>query len=140
MYGLLADIVVVVHFVYVAFVVVGQLLILGGAALRWKWIRNFWFRVVHLAAILVVAMQAVLGMVCPLTTWENKLRRLAGQTVEEGSFVARWVHSVLFFELPPQFFTMAYLVFALLVLGTLLWIPPRRVPGVIGGTRQKGAG
>ena len=55
MYGLLADLVVIVHFAYVGFVVIGQLLILIGIVLRWQWIRNPWFRLIHLAMILIVA-------------------------------------------------------------------------------------
>ena len=40
----LADGVVALHVSYVAFVVLGQLLILAGVVFRWQWVRNFWFR------------------------------------------------------------------------------------------------
>src|SRR4029079_7904709 len=54
-YRLLADLIVAIHAAYVAFVVVGLLLILIGLACGWKWVRNWWFRVAHLVAILIVA-------------------------------------------------------------------------------------
>jgi hypothetical protein len=126
LYSFLADAVVVIHLAYVSFIVVGQLLILLGAALHWSWIRNPWFRWSHLAAIAIVAMESLAGIVCPLTHWENELRRLAGQKAVEGTFVGRWVHAILFFELPPQAFTTIYVLFAALVLATLLLVPPGR--------------
>ncbi|GIW80856.1 MAG: hypothetical protein KatS3mg105_2663 [Gemmatales bacterium] len=124
-YSMLADVIVVIHVAYVGFVIVGQLLIVGGALLRWQWVRNFWFRVCHLVAILIVAYEALAGIVCPLTVWEDELRRMAGQTVEEGSFIGRFMHSILFYDLEPWIFTVCYVAFALLVLGTFVLVPPR---------------
>jgi hypothetical protein len=74
-YGLLADGVVVIHFLYVAYVVVGQLAILAGVILKWNWIRNPWFRWSHLLMICFVAGESIVNFECPLTTWENDLRR-----------------------------------------------------------------
>src|SRR5262249_30053427 len=48
LYKLAADLVVVVHFGYVSFVLVGQVLILLGVMCRWRWVRNPWFRWLHL--------------------------------------------------------------------------------------------
>jgi hypothetical protein len=126
-YGVLADFVVVVHLAYVAFVVLGQLVIVAGAALRWQWIHNLSFRLTHFAAIVVVALEAVFGIECPLTVWEDRLRLLAGQEGSEESFVARVVHAVMFYEAPgKRVFTTAYVSFALAVLLTLWLVPPRR--------------
>jgi len=72
LYRLAADAVVIVHVAYVAFVAVGLLAILLGLVCRWRWVRNFWFRSLHLLAILVVAAEAVCGITCPLTTWEQQ--------------------------------------------------------------------
>lgn len=124
-YGLLADLIVSVHVAYVAFVIVGLLLILLGGLLRWRWVRNLRFRVAHFLAILIVALEAVAGLICPLTTWEFELRKKAGQDTDEGTFMGRLMHDILFYEAPPWVFTSAYIVFALLVLSTLFLIPPR---------------
>ena len=131
-YRILADLVVVLHFAFVAFVVVGLVLILIGLGLRWGWIRNLWFRVVHLLAIGLVAVQAWFGITCPLTTWENALRDAAGQSVYTETFIARWMHKVLFFQAEPWVFTLAYTLFGLAVLAGFLFGPPRfrrRPPG-----------
>ena len=95
LYRVLADVVVVLHAAYVTFVVFGELAILLGIVLRWSWIRNRTFRLLHLSAILVVVLEAWCGITCPLTTWENWLRSQAGQTVEEGDFIGRWLHQRL---------------------------------------------
>jgi len=125
-YGFLADAVVVLHAAYVAFVVLALVAILVGAALGWSWVRNAWFRAIHLAMIAVVALQAVAGILCPLTVLEDWLRRQAGQSVEAGTFIGRWVHELLFVDAPSWAFTTAYCLFAALVAGSWLLIPPRR--------------
>ena len=44
LYSFLADLVVVVHALYVGVVVFGLLLIWIGLFCRWQWVRSFWFR------------------------------------------------------------------------------------------------
>jgi hypothetical protein len=109
----------------VLFVLVGFAAILLGIARGWGWIRNAWFRLIHLLCILVVAGEAVLGISCPLTVWEQDLRRRAGQTSYQGDFVGKLVHDLLFFEAPPWVFTVLYVAFATLVLITFCLAPPR---------------
>jgi hypothetical protein len=125
LYRIAADVIVVFHFAYVAFVVVGFLLILIGIVRRWRWIRNLWFRFLHLMAILIVAAEAVCGVTCPLTTWENDFRKLAGETIYQGSFIAKWAHAVLFFDAEPWMFDLTHTLFGLAVLVTFALAPPR---------------
>jgi hypothetical protein len=125
LYSYLADAVVIVHFAFVAVVVFGLAAILIGAALRWGWVRNFWFRAIHLAMIGFVAVEAMFGVVCPLTTLEHKLRGMAGETIAAGSFMGRLFHDLLFYEAEPWVFTMLHIGFAVLVLATFLLVPPR---------------
>lgn len=119
---LLADTILLVHFGFVAFVVGGLGLIWIGAALQWRWVRNFWFRIVHLAAIVFVAGQALLGRMCPLTLWEDALRE--GQAPGKG-FIARWVYDLLYWDLPGWVFTVVYVLFALVVIASFRWVKPR---------------
>jgi len=126
-YALFADIVVFFHLCYVAFTVCGELLILLGTVFRWGWIRKLAFRIVHLAACALVAVEALAGALCPLTTWEYQLRGLAGQRAESQiPLTARLVRSVIFYDLPSWVFTVAYIGFGLLVALTFVFIPPRR--------------
>jgi hypothetical protein len=125
--ALLADIIVVLHFGYVLFAVGGEILVLAGGLLGWRWTRNPPLRLVHLAAVVLVAVEALLGVVCPLTEWEFQLRELAGQQVERQlSFVARLVRAIIFYDFPAWVFTLVYVGFALLVAGGFLLFPPRR--------------
>src|SRR5947209_199294 len=124
-YGLLADMVVGIHVAYVSYVVLGQLAIFAGVVLRWQWIRNFWFRVTHLVAIIIVAFEAIMNITCPLTTWEAQLRAAAGQQVQEGTFMGRLLHDLMYFNWPEWVFTALYITFALLVLATFVVAPPR---------------
>lgn len=126
LYRILADAIVVFHAAYVLWVILGLLLTLLGMFRRWQWIRNPWFRWSHLAMILIVVVESWLGIVCPLTTWEQALRAKAGDETYRGDFLANFVHEALFIEAPPWAFTVGYTIFGLLVLATFLWAPPRR--------------
>lgn len=122
----LADLVLICHVGFVVFVVAGLLLIVFGGCRGWRWVRNLWFRGAHLAAIGVVVVQAWLGIVCPLTTLEMALRDSAGDVTYEGTFIAHWLRSLLFYEAPVWVFVVCYTAFALLVAGTWWKFPPRR--------------
>jgi hypothetical protein len=122
MNALLADFILIIHFAFVLFVTGGLALIWIGAAAGWRWVRNFWFRAAHLGAIVVVAGEALAGVWCPLTVWEAQLRGARA----DKSFVAQWIHRMLFYDLPEWLFTVAYVLFALVVLATLWWVRPER--------------
>ncbi len=125
-YSLLADLIAVVHFGFVLFVVLGQILILIGWAAGWVATRNIWFRVAHLVAIGFVVVEAWLGMLCPLTVIESDLRARAGELGYDGSFVAYWLDRLMYFEAPFWMFTVGYTAFGLLVLLSFVAYPPRR--------------
>lgn len=119
-YRFLADTVLVVHFSFVVFVVVGFLLILIGPVFQWRWIYARLFRWLHLAAIGVVVAQVWLGRLCPLTIWENELRRRAGQAGYDTSFIQFWVQRLLYYDFPPWVFGAVYTIFGALIVA-LLW-------------------
>lgn len=121
---LLADVILFVHFGIASFIVLGLALTWIGIAAAWRWVRNFWFRLAHLCAIACVAAEALVGVMCPLTLWEDALRQSVG---EQPSFVARWVRRLLFYELPEWVFTLAYVAAALATAATWWLAPPRRV-------------
>ena len=137
-YRFLADTVLAGHFAYVAFVVLGLVAILLGIALRWRWVRNFWFRTVHFLMIGVVVLESLCGVLCPLTEWENRLRELAGESSTPGSFIGHWMDRILFVDLPPEVLTACYCVFGLIVLTTLILAPPRWPGKKDSGVRGRG--
>lgn len=126
-YSNFADIVLLIHFAIVLFVVGGLLLIVLGNSLSWPWVNHMWFRVLHLLAISVVVIESWLGIECPLTTLENWLRVQAGQGVYQGSFIQHWVHGVMFYQAPAWVFALAYTLFALAVVAAWWRWPPHHV-------------
>ena len=128
-YQLIADAVLFLHFGVVLFVVGGLVVVVAGNWLHWRWVNQLWFRLVHLAAIAVVVLQAWLGQFCPLTTLESWLRVQAGSTAYEKSFIEHWLQKLIYYEAPFWAFTVAYTVFAVLVLLAWWRFPPRRSPG-----------
>jgi hypothetical protein len=125
-YQLIANAVLVAHAGVVLFIVAGLILTLIGGRYGWHWVRNFWFRVLHLAAIVYVVAESWLGIVCPLTGLEQWLRERAGQPVHEGDFIAFWFGKLLFYQAEPWVFIAAYSAFALLVIYS--WVRVRPAP------------
>jgi hypothetical protein len=73
-YRTLADLVVLVHFAFVLFVVAGALLVL-----RWRWVA--W---VHVPAAVWGALIEFAGWICPLTPLEQRLRIMGGSAGYTG--------------------------------------------------------
>ena len=123
---MLADLVLLVHFAFVLFIVGGFAAILTGAALGWNWIRHRGFRIAHLAAMAFVALESLAGIACPLTVWENALR---GSDTDR-SFIGAWITRLLYYDLPEWVFTATYLLLVLAM--SLAWhfIPPARRGGL----------
>jgi uncharacterized protein DUF2784 len=122
---MLADVVVAVHLLVVLFILLGVPLVYLGAALHWIWVRRWRWRMLHLAAILFVAAESLLGISCPLTTWEDTLR---GRRTA-GGFIERWIDQLIYYDAPAWVFTAAYIAFAALVLVTWILVPPIRHGG-----------
>jgi hypothetical protein len=123
---LFADAILILHVLFVAFVVVGLMAVYAGYFLNWQWVRHRVFRLLHLGAIGYVVIQAWLGVVCPLTTWEMALRAEAGAATYSGSFIQYWLHSLLYLELPAWVFVVVYTLFGSLVLASWFVVKPRR--------------
>ena len=120
-----ADLLLVTHALFVAFVILGLLFIIAGRLLSWSWVCNPWFRLVHLIAIGVVVLQSWLGVICPLTIWEMALREKAGDTAYAGTFIAHWLEAIFYYRAPAWVFILCYTVFGLLVLVSWFWVRPR---------------
>lgn len=122
---LLADLVVLCHLAYVLFVILAIPLILLGGLRNWDWVRNPWFRLIHLGMMAVVVVESLLSITCPLTTLEDYLRRRGGQSAPEGSFVGRLAHDLLFIDLPQDYFAPIYCGVGALIASTFLFVPIR---------------
>ena len=124
-----ADLTLAAHAAFIAFVVAGQALILAGWMLGWRWPRNRTFRLLHFGAIALVVLEAWLGVVCPLTWLEFRLRAAAGTPLQAESFIAYWLQRLIFHDAPSWAFTLVYTCFAVVVAATLVLYPPKRRRG-----------
>lgn len=122
---MLADLVLAFHFLVAGYIVLGLILVWVGALAGWRWVGNRRFRYLHLAAIVFVAAEALLGQACPLTLWEDALRGGA----RPDSFVGRWLYRLLYYDAPEWLFTLLYALWAGATLVTLRLVPPRKRAG-----------
>ena len=85
---ILADLLVVLHLAFAAFVIFGGFL-------AWKW---RWVIFVHLPALAWGFWVETSGQICPLTPLEIHLRHLAGEAGYQGGFLEHYVVALLY---PP---------------------------------------
>jgi hypothetical protein len=85
-YRFLADLLVLVHFGFVLFVVLGGLFVRRRPRLAWA----------HLPCAAWGATSEFTGWICPLTPWEQSLRRLGGQAGYTGGFVEHYILPVVY--------------------------------------------
>lgn len=84
----LATVVLLVHLAFILFVVFGGLL-------AWRWPKLAWL---HIPAVLWGSHAEFSGAVCPLTPWENALRRLGGESGYPGGFIEHYLTAVIYPE------------------------------------------
>jgi hypothetical protein len=121
--ALIADLVMLAHFLFIAFALLGSFLLL-------KWPRVIWL---HIPAIAWGAYIELSGNFCPLTPLENHYRALAGESTYGEGFITHYLGPVIY----PANFTRGWQFFALGVLlatnaigyGLYLW---RRRSGLTG--------
>ncbi len=123
-YALAADAIVVIHLLYVAYIVVGLVLIIVGLRRKWNWTRNPWFRVTHLLAILIVMYELIVKANCPLTTWEMQLRGVAGQPLDDSTFMDRLLSFILVANAPVWLVNSLYFAFGFAIVTLFVLAPP----------------
>ena len=83
-----ADVVLLVHFAFVLFVVLGGALLLRWPKLAW----------IHLPAVVWAALVELNGWICPLTPIEIELRRASGEAGYTGDFLEHYIVALLYPE------------------------------------------
>ncbi|HVV73110.1 MAG TPA: DUF2784 domain-containing protein [Verrucomicrobiae bacterium] len=126
LYSIIADSILVAHALVVLFLVGSLPLIWLGYFRKWRFVRNFGFRVSHLLLMAFVAGEALVGAVCPLTSWENLWleRAGAGPRYRRG-YIAYWLHQLIFYDLDERVFILVYLVFLAFVVFTFVRVKPQ---------------
>ncbi len=85
-YVIAADLVLVVHVLFIGFVVVGSFL-------TWRWPRLIW---VQLPATVYGALVEFVGFACPLTALQNYLLRSGGRAGYRGGFISHYLIQVIY--------------------------------------------
>ena len=120
LYRILADTTVIVHFAFIIFVIAGGLLVL-------RWRRVMW---AHLPVVAYGILIEFLGWVCPLTPFEQWLRRMAGQAAYTGTFTEQYITPIIYppgLSHPVQIaLGVAVFVINAMVYGWILWRHRRR--------------
>lgn len=110
-YWIAADLVMVVHFLFALYVV------LGGIAV-WRWPRSAWLHVPAFTwGLLVVAK----NWVCPLTPIEQNLRLAAGEQGYQGGFLAHYIEPILYPEGLPQDLRLFFAIGLIILNIALYW-------------------
>jgi hypothetical protein len=126
---LIVDIIMVVHFAFIAFLIGGQVLMMIGYHRNWGWATNRLLRGIHIVCTLYVVVQTWAGQWCPLTLLENRFRQSSGQQIYSSSFIQDWIGRLIYYDLPPWVFTVTYTVFGALVLIYWLLLERKRAHG-----------
>ena len=103
---MLADIILILHFLVVIFITVGFLLVPIGYYYDWSWIKNFKLRLFHFGLMFIVTFETLVGITCPLTSIENYLRGINNSK----SFISFWIEKLFSgtFQLVFFFFFFFY--------------------------------
>lgn len=117
---LIGGAVLAIHLAIIAFNLFGLVAIPLGAWRGWSFVRVRWWRLLHLASLAIVALQALLGRACFLTLWQDEL---AGAGASEP-LVMRIVNGLIYWPLPMWAFTAAYVVVAVYALALWRLVPP----------------
>jgi Protein of Unknown function (DUF2784) len=124
---ILANTLMFFHFTYLFFVIGGFVYVWLGFFFHWKSIHNRLFRWTHLAAMGIVVLETIGGVFCPLTVWEDELRRRAGQSfLYPRGFIPYWVHRSLYYDWPGWVFLLIYSIFFIAMGLTFIFIPPQK--------------
>lgn len=129
---LLADFIVVIHFVWILFILVGFFLTVLGffyKAYFEKWI----FRTLHLIGIFYVAILAVAGKYCPLTVWENSLRAQYDPSLTyPGSFMIHYIERFIYPEVHPLSIIVPTAFIAIFTIAIYIIKPPGKIRSIFG--------
>jgi hypothetical protein len=120
LFRLLTDTIVIVHFAFLTFVVGGGFLVR----------RYRWLIVPHLLALAWgIYVEAMPGMLCPLTPLENHFARLAGAEGYEGGYIEHYLVPIIYPDgLTPT--AQRWLAMALIAVNVIAYTWPRRTGGV----------
>ena len=115
MNSLFSEIVLLFHFCIFLFMIISFFLIPLVYYQKWKWVKNKYYRLIHLILMGIIFIETILGFMCPLTVLENFLRN----NIEINNKITQIIHQVMYWNLPTYQFTILYLLSLLYLI--FLW-------------------
>tara|TARA_B100000989_G_scaffold296164_1_gene278804 strand:+ start:2389 stop:2751 length:363 start_codon:yes stop_codon:yes gene_type:complete len=101
---LLADLILIIHFFIIIFIISLFALVPYGYYRKWNWVSRKKIRYTHLFLMTLVTIESFIGIICPLTILENHLRG----TITNQSFLSKHLSKIIFFNFPSSFFLALY--------------------------------
>lgn len=127
LYKILADLIVVVHFLWMLFMLLGFFLTLKGF-FNPKFFDRWLFRTLHTGGILFVAILVALKQYCPLTLWENALRiKYDPSLVYAGSCIVHYVQKLLYPDINPLIIRTVTTFIAIFSIVVFIIKPPEKI-------------
>ena len=132
-YKIFADAIIVVHFLYILFMLLGFLLTGYALFFREKFFDWWLFRSLHLLGIFYVASLSILGKYCPLTILENELRlKYEVFSVYSGSFIVHYLEKLVYPDVNPLVIQIPTVFLAIFTIVMFIVKPPKKIKSIMG--------
>ena len=120
---MLADIVLIIHFILIAFMLAGILITPLAYKFNLTIFKNFRLRALHLTLMVFITLEVLVGIQCPLTFIERIFR---GLKQEHHSFLGEWISQLIYWNVPGEAFLAVYS--ACLIWVCTMWkiFPPKQ--------------
>ena len=126
-YNVIADIIVILHFIWIMFMIIGFIFTVCGFLWK-KFFEWALFRTVHLCGIVYVTLLALLGEYCPLTIFENALRTSYDPTLTyPGSFISHYIEHLVYPDVHPLYIIIPTIGIAVFTLIMYIIKPPSMI-------------
>lgn len=135
-YKILADAIVVIHFIWILFMLLGFILTLLGF-----WQKGFFdrwlLRTIHLFGIAYVSLLAIMGKYCPITVWENILREKYDFTLTyPGSFMIHYAEKLVYPDVNPLIIQIPTTFIAVFIVLIFIFRPPKKIKRLFSSFRK----
>ena len=131
-YKIFADAIIVVHFLYILFMLLGFLLTGYALFFRQKFFDWWLFRLLHLLGIFYVVSLSILGRYCPLTILENELRlRYEAYSVYSGSFIVHYLEKLVYPDVNPLVIQIPTVFLAIFTIVVFIVRPPKKIKSIM---------
>ena len=103
---LFSEIILLLHLLIFLFITLSFILIPIGYFQKWEWVKNKYYRSIHLILMGIISIETILGFMCPLTILENYFR----DDIKVDNKLTEIAHQILYWDLPNYQFIILYLV------------------------------